>query len=88
MGIVPFVGLVFHMGDGDGDTALKFFGRVVNLDVGRVYGLPLQRQHNGEGRRQAGLPVVNVTDRADVAMWFLTCEFFFGHCFTSLSLLN
>jgi hypothetical protein len=36
-------------------------------------------QHLGDGRRQRGLAMVNVTNRPHVAMRFITIKFLFRH---------
>src|SRR5437868_13036057 len=64
----------------DGDTARFLFGRVVDrikrpeLDL-RVVLL----QYLGDGRRQRGLAVVNVTDRAHVHVRLMAFKFLFRH---------
>ncbi len=40
VGVVPLLGLVLDVGDGDGDAPLALLGRVVDLVKGRVLGLP------------------------------------------------
>ncbi len=67
--VVALRGLVLLMRDGDRNTALFFFGRVVDivdapLDDIRVFG----RQAVDDGRRQRGLAVVDMTRGADVDM--------------------
>jgi len=63
---VPVLGLVFDVGDGDGDAALPLLGRLVDLVERREVGQALGRQHLRDGRGQGGLPVVDVADRPDV----------------------
>ena len=41
VGVVPLVGLVLDVGDGDGDAALALFRRVVDLVEARIAGLAL-----------------------------------------------
>ena len=85
MRVVPVGGLILHVRGGDGDAPLPLFRRIVNrikraeLDLGVVLG-----QHLGDGRRQRGLPVVNVTDRPYVHVRFAAVKFFLCHCFLTL----
>ena len=63
VGIVPGVGFVFHVRGRDGDPARLLFRSRVDL----VIGLELAKLLR-DRRRQRRLAVVNVTNRADVAM--------------------
>ena len=79
MRVVALLGLVFDVRGRDGDAARLFFRRLVDLVIGgegRAAGL---RQHLGDRRRQRRLAVVDVTDRADIAMRLVAQEFFLGH---------
>src|SRR5690349_272615 len=66
--VVALLGLVLDMRDRDRDTALPLLGRLVDLVERRrlVQGGELVVQDLRDGRRQRGLAVVDVTDRADV----------------------
>ena len=79
VGVVAVVGLVLDVGDGDGDAALALLGRVVDGVEGAVLGLALEGQVLGDGRRQAGLAVVDVTDGADVDVGLVALELLLGH---------
>src|SRR5207237_3607726 len=63
---------------------LPLFRRIINrikraeLDLGIVFG-----QYLGDGGRQRGLAMVNVTNRPDVYMRLAAIKFFLGHCFSS-----
>src|ERR1700691_6425850 len=46
----------------------SFFGRLVDLVVGRVYRPALLRQYLRDRRRQRRLPVIDVPDRPHIAM--------------------
>src|SRR6266571_554702 len=78
--IMPLVGLIFHVGRGDGDAAGFFFRRVINrikrpeLDLGIVF-----LQHLGDGRRQRGLAMINVTNGAYVHVRLIAFKFLFRH---------
>ena len=77
--VVAVVGLVFDVRGRDGDAARLLFRRLVDLVVGgegRAAGLG---QHLGDRRGQRRLAVVDVTDRADIAMRLVAVEFLFGH---------
>jgi hypothetical protein len=45
-------------------------------------------QHLGDGRRQRGLAMVNVTNRPDVAVRLITLEFLFRHISLAVSFLQ
>ena len=66
--VVALVGLVLHVCDVDGDTALTLFRRIVDLveRLRLVQVGELVMQHFGDRRGQGGLAVVNVTDGPDV----------------------
>ena len=82
VGVVARVGLVLDVGDGDGDAALALLGRVVDRVEGAVLGLALERQVLGDGRRQARLAVVDVTDGADVDVRLVALELLLGHAWS------
>src|SRR5450759_383171 len=68
VGVVPIVGLVLHVRDGDRDSPGLLLRRLVDL-VERREGVELGVrvvQNLGDGRGQRGLAVVDVTDGADV----------------------
>ena len=79
VGVVAGLGLVLDVGDGDGDAALALLGRVVDGVEGAVLGIALEGQVLGDGRRQAGLAMVDVTDGADVDVGLGTLELLLGH---------
>ncbi len=79
MRIVALRGLVFDVGGGDGDAARLLFRRLVDLVVGGVGRAAGFRQYLGDRRRQRRLAVVDVTDRADIAMRLVAVEFFLSH---------
>ena len=66
--VVALLGLVLDVRDGDRDAALTLFRRLVDLVERRrlVEVRVLVVQNLGDGRRQRGLAVVDVTDGADV----------------------
>jgi hypothetical protein len=83
MGIMPVGRLVLDMRRRDRDAAGLLFGRLVDHVIGgegRPAGL---RQHLGDRRRQRRLAVIDMADRADVAMRLVPVEFRLGH-FSSL----
>ena len=77
--VVALVGLVLDVRGGDRDAARLLFRRLVDLIVGGVLRLAFFSQDLGDRRRQRRLAVVDVTDRADVAMRLVAVEFFLGH---------
>lgn len=87
--VVPLVGLVLHVRDVDGDTALTLLGGVVDL----VECLRLVQigefvvQDLGDSRGQGGLAVVNVTDGPDVDVGLGPLELRLRHFCVLLDLL-
>ncbi len=80
VGVVPLLGLVLYVGDGDGDAALFLFGGFVDLVKGDVLvGGVGARQHFGDGCRQRGFAMVDVPDRAHVHMRLGSLEYFLCH---------
>ena len=79
VGVVAGVGLVLDVGDGDGDAALTLLGGVVDRVEGAVLGLALEREVLRDGRRQARLAMVDVTDGADVDVGLVALELLLGH---------
>ncbi len=82
MGVVPLVGFVLHVRDGNGDAPLPLFRRVVDAVEAAEGRLPPQRQRLGDGRRQGRLAMVDVPDRPHVDMRFRALELLLTHlCF-------
>ena len=79
VGVVAGGRLVLDVGDGDGDAALALLGRVVDGVEGAVRRVALEGQVLGDGRRQARLAVVDVTDGADVDVGLGALELLLGH---------
>ncbi len=79
--IVTSLGLVLDVGDGDGDAALALLGSLVDvLECGEVSLATVGLGENlGDGCRQGGLAVVDVTDRTDVHMRLSALELLLGH---------
>ena len=89
VGVVALLGFVLQVGDGDGDAALALFGRFVNLVEGGVLGQFGGGQDFGDGGRQGGFAMVNVTDRAHVHMRFVALKFLLCHlCFLIKTVLG
>ncbi len=80
VGVVTGSGLVLDVGDGDGDATLSLLGRVIDRIEGAVLRVALEGQVLGDGRRQAGLAMVDVTDGADVDVGLVALELLLGHC--------
>ncbi len=79
VGVVAAGGLVLNVGGVDGDAARFFFGCGVDLVVGLGLAAKLGCQHGGDGRRERGFAVVNVTDGAYVDVRLGPLEFFLCH---------
>src|SRR6056297_2093864 len=74
VGVVPVVGLVFHMRRRDRDPPRLLLGRTVDLVI-RLEVAEILRDRS----RQRRLPVVDVTDRADVHVRLVSLEFLLRH---------
>ena len=85
MGIVPVLGAVFDVARGNRQNlgrvaAALRFGGLRHLVIGDEFRRPaFVRRHLGQRRGQRRLAMVDVADRADVAMGFGTFELLFGH---------
>src|SRR6478609_1755389 len=81
--VVTLLGLVLHVGDVDGNTALTLFGcRVDRREVTLLVEIRvLVVQHLGNGGRQRRLTVVNVTNGADVDVRLSPLELCLCHRF-------
>ena len=86
--VVALVGLVLDVRGRDRDAARLLFRRLVDLVVGRERRAARFRQHLGDRRRQRRLAVVDVTDRADVAVRLVALEFLFGHRDSPFSIVS
>ena len=89
VGVVTLVGLVLHVRDVDGDTALTLFRRVVDL-VERFRLVQIGKlvvQDLGDSRGQCGLAVVNVTNGPDVDVGLGPLELRLRHFCVLLDLL-
>ena len=73
--------LVLDVGGGDGDAARLLLGRLVDLvEGGELRVRPLLREHLRDRGGEGGLPVVDVTDGADVDVGLRALELLLGHC--------
>ena len=79
MRVVPLVRRVLHVRDGNRDTALTLFRRLVDLVVRRERRQVPLRQRLRDRRRQRRLAMVHVPDRPYVQVRLVSYEFFFGH---------
>ena len=77
--VVPLIGLILNVRDGDSDTAVALFGRLVNAEEVTELGLLLQRHNLCHGGCQCGLTVVDVTDGSDVEVRLSSYEFLLSH---------
>ena len=77
--VVAVLGLVLDVRRRDRDAARLLFRRLVDLVVGREGRAARLGQNLGDRRRQRRLAVIDVTDRADVAVRLVAIEFLFGH---------
>jgi hypothetical protein len=79
--------LIFDVRHSDRNTAFALFGRVINAVEGSHRGKPLLPEHHRNGGGKRRLPVIDVTDRADVDVRFRSVEFFLCHVSTLLLFL-
>src|SRR5690606_12314409 len=63
----------------DRDAARLLFRRIVDLVVAPGFTTKFRRQHCGDGRGQGRLPMVNVTNRANVHVRFCPLKFALCH---------
>jgi hypothetical protein len=75
MGIVPVLRLVFDVSSRDRNAARFLFRRLVDLVIGRVGRTTRLGQNLGDRRRQRRLAMIDVTNRADIAMRLVAVEF-------------
>jgi small GTP-binding protein len=74
MRVVPLRRFIFDVCRGDGDAPRLLFRRLVDLVVRRERGAAGLRQHLGDGRGQRRLAMIDVADRANVAVRFVALE--------------
>ena len=79
VGVVAVGRLVLDVGDRDRDPPLALLGRVVDRIERAVLGPALEREVLRDRGGQAGLAVVDVTDRADVDVRLGPLELLLGH---------
>ena len=77
--VVAVLRLIFDVGGGDRDTTRLLFRRLVDLVIGRVGGAAGLGQHLGDGGGQRRLAMVDVADRANVAVRLVPLEFRLTH---------
>src|SRR5690606_7279287 len=71
--------LILNVSRRDRDATGLFFRRLVDLVISRI-GRPTRLcQHFRDRSRQRRLAMINVTNRADVAMRLIAFKLFFGH---------
>jgi hypothetical protein len=82
--VVALLGRVLDVRGRNGDAARLLFRRLVDLIVGRERRAAGLGQNLGDRRRQRRLAMIDVADRADVAVRLGTRKLFFGHGRTPL----
>src|SRR5579864_1583469 len=81
---MPVRGFVFDVCRGNRDPARLFFRRVINAVERPEHDLRVVLLQNlGDGRRQRGLAMVDVTNRPHVAVRLITIKFLFRHLLSS-----
>ena len=86
VGVVTVLRLVLHVRSGDRDAALLLLRSVVDLLEARRLPADLLGQDLGDRRGKRRLPVVDVTDGADVDVRLVALELLLRHCGPILSL--
>src|SRR5271169_7192535 len=76
---MALLGLVFDMRRRDRDPASLLFRRLVDLIVGGIGRAARLGQNLGDRSRQRRLAMVDMADRANVAMGLVTRKLFLGH---------
>src|SRR5207237_5407317 len=84
VGVMTLGGRIFDVRRRDRNAALSLLGRLIDLIEGHERCCPFRRKDLGDGRRERGLAVVDVTDRADVHMRLAAIEFLFCHLNSSV----
>ena len=79
VGVMALLRLVLDVGGRDRDAAGLFFRRLVDLVIGGERRSARLRENLGDRGRQRGFAVVDVADRADIAMRLGTRKSLFGH---------
>src|SRR5699024_10494699 len=78
--VVTLLGVVLDVSGVDRDATSLLFGGLVDAGVIHEVRIALQGQNLGDGSRQSGLAVVNVTDGTNVDMLKRAVKFFlFSH---------
>ena len=78
--VVPVGRLILDVRHRDRDSARFFFRRVVDgIERAELHLRIVLAQHLGDGRRQRGLAVIDVSDRPDVHVRFAAVKFFLSH---------
>ena len=75
MSVMTFISLVFDVSDIDRDAALSFFWRFIDLIVGKKLAPCPLFENFGDRRSQSRFAMIDVTDRADVQVWFFALKF-------------
>src|SRR5207244_9126133 len=81
MGVMTVRRLILHMGDRDRDPPRLLLGRLINLIERRETVVARIRlsKHLGDGRRECGLAMVDMTHRPDIQMMLRPFELLLGH---------
>ena len=77
--VVPIFGFVLDVGGIDRDAAGFFFRGGVDVRVALGLGEALFGEGGGDGGGQSGFAMVDVTDGADVDVWFIPLKGILGH---------
>jgi len=79
MRVMPVLGIVFNVGNRNGDSALLFLRSLINLIEGNKICEPLLRQNFRDRCGKSRFAMVNVTNGSNVYMRFISDKFFFSH---------
>ena len=76
MSVMPIFGLIFNMRRINGNFPSLFFGGPINLFVGQCFTPTLGGQDLGNGLGQGRFPMIDVPNRPNIDVGFITTEHF------------
>ena len=79
MSIMTVLRIIFHVSNSNGNTALLFLRRFIDLIESNSFGKSFFRQNFCDRSGKSSLTMVNVTHGPNVHMRFIANKFFFSH---------
>jgi hypothetical protein len=87
MSVVPVFGLIFDVGDCDGDAAFLFFRSIIDRIERTLIRKTLFVKDHRDRAGQSGLAVIHMTNGSDIHVRFCAFKLFFRHdCFSCVLL--